>query len=63
MLKLDEFKKALLSKEKVQAPLLSKEELALVQGGRKRYFIGDDEVSEATYKAFVECATGSPSQN
>jgi hypothetical protein len=45
------------------ANILSSEEQVLLKGGRKRYFIGDDEVSKETYKAFVECATGSPSEH
>jgi hypothetical protein len=45
------------------ASILSPDEQVLLKGGRRRYFIGTDEVSEAVYKAYVECHTGSPSPN
>jgi hypothetical protein len=41
---------------------LTADELNCLKGGM-RYFIGKDEVSKETYKAHVECMTGSPSKN
>lgn len=45
------------------ASVLSSEEQVLLKGGRKRYFIGETEVTREIYKTYVECVTGNASEH
>lgn len=44
------------------ANTLTSEELTLLKGGRRKYYINGEEVSEELYKEHYLCMTGNPSQ-
>lgn len=42
--------------------ILSPEEQVLLKGGRRKYYINGEEVSEELYKEHYLCVSGNPSQ-